>query len=121
MRSWIRLENREYNQFGGELEDIKDMLCVAFFRLRLSLLRIVVLSLLLLVIGRCGVICKRFETERDADLIGLFEAYAFFHVMLWDDEGAREAQETVTTLYLAIFMSSYPLRRCTCTSTVATS
>jgi hypothetical protein len=108
MRSWIRLENREYNQFDNELEDDKDMLCVAFFRLRLSLLRIVGLSLLLLVIGRCGIICKGFETERDADLIGLFEAYAFFH------GGAMgltmvHAQDTVTTLYLAIFMSSFSL------------
>jgi hypothetical protein len=79
MRSWIRLEDREYNQFDNELEDDKDILCVAFFRLRLSLFRIVGLSLLLFVIDRCGVICKGLETERDADLIGLFEAYAFFH------------------------------------------
>ena len=83
MRSWIRLENREYNQFDDELEDDKDILCVAFVRLRLSLLRIVGLSLLLLVVSRCRVICEGFETERDADLIGLFEADAFFH----DDVG----------------------------------
>ena len=79
MRSWIRLENKEYNQFDGELEDDNDTLCVTFVCLRLSPLRIVGLSLLFLVIGRCGVICKRFETKRDADLIGLFEADAFFH------------------------------------------
>jgi hypothetical protein len=79
MRSWTRLENREHNQLDDELDEDKDILCVPFFRLRLSPFRIIGLSLLLLVIGRCGVICKRFETEGDADLIGLFEAYAFFH------------------------------------------
>jgi hypothetical protein len=78
MRSWIRLESREYHQLDDEIEGDKDILCVAFFRLCLSLLRIVGLSLLLLVIGRGCVICKGFETERDTDLIGLFEAHAYF-------------------------------------------
>ena len=96
MRSWIRLENREYNQFDDELEDDKDMLCVAFFRVHLSPLRIVGLSLLLLVIGRCGVICKGFETERDADLIGLFEAYAFFHGGVTGLTMVHAQEDTVT-------------------------
>jgi hypothetical protein len=84
------------------------MLRVAFFRLRLSPFCIVGLSLLLLVIGRCRVICKGLETERDADLIGLFEAYAFFHGNVMGLTSGH-AQDTVTTLYLAIFMSSFSL------------
>ena len=107
MRSWIRLKNREYNQFDDESEDDKDMLCVAFFRLRLSPFRIVGLSLLLLVIGRCRVICKGFKTERDADLVGLFQTYAFFHgngMELRNANAQDTAQDTLTTLYLAIFM-----------------
>ena len=108
MRSWIRLEKREYNQPDDEVEDGKDILCVAFFRLRLSLLCIVGLRLLLLVIGGCGVICKGFETERDADLIGLFEADAFFHV---NGTGLRvvHAQETVTLLLFGYIYVIVPL------------
>lgn len=111
MRSWIRLENRKYNQFDDELEDDKDMLCVAFFRLRLSLFRIVGLSLLLLVIGGCGVICKGLETERDADLIGLFEAYAFFHgdVMGLTMVHAQESRHRDYSLFGYIYVVVQPV------------
>ena len=106
MRSWIRLENGEYNQLDGDLEDDKGILCVTLFRLRLPLVRIVGLSLLLLVICRCSVICKGFEAERDTNLIRLLEADAFFHGIV---TGLREehAQDTMTRLYLALFTSSF--------------
>jgi len=98
MRSWIRLEYRASDQFKDRPQESKDTLCFALFRLLLSLLGIIGLSLLLLVIGRCRVVSERFETERNTNPIGLLETDAFFH----DGDGETSGESGRDTLRLQL-------------------